>query len=131
MALGLLGNVAIRARSRAAARHRRRQPLVAIAAIYDAQGTAGSELERELLARVLDPGAPPEVRSAAAHVLRQRGGEGRGLGGSADRQAARQRTALPPASGATDHPAITQPARSRRSRRIQPGNGSISPLETV
>jgi len=76
MALGLLGNLGD---SRAADVLRRAiddaNPQIATAAIYDAQGTAGPELEQELLARVLDAGAPPEVRSAAAQVLRQRGGE--------------------------------------------------------
>lgn len=76
MALGLLGNLGD---SRAADVLRRAvddaNPQVATAAIYVAQASAGPELEHELLARVLDPGAPPEVRSAAAQVLRQRGGE--------------------------------------------------------
>jgi hypothetical protein len=76
MALGLLGNLGD---SRASEVLRRAiddaNPQVATAAIYNAGGSAGPELEQELLARVLDPGAPPEVRSAAAQVLRQRGGE--------------------------------------------------------
>src|SRR6185295_15874360 len=76
VALGLLGNLGD---SRAVDVLRRAiddaNPRVATAAIYDAQGSAGSELEEELLARVLDAGASPEVRNAAAQVLRQRGGE--------------------------------------------------------
>ena len=76
MALGLLGNLGD---PRAADVLRRAiddaNPAVATAAIYDAQGSVGSELEPQLLARILDPGAPREVRSAAAQVLRQRGGE--------------------------------------------------------
>jgi HEAT repeat protein len=76
MALGLLGSVGD---SRATDVLRRAiddvDPRVATAAIYDAQSTAGPELERQLLDRVLDAGAPTEVRNAAAQVLRQRGGE--------------------------------------------------------
>ncbi|HMG56232.1 MAG TPA: HEAT repeat domain-containing protein, partial [Kofleriaceae bacterium] len=76
VALGLLGNLGD---PRAAGALRRAiddaDPKIATAAIYDAQGSAGSQLEPQLLARILDPGAPPEVRSAAAQVLRQRGGE--------------------------------------------------------
>jgi HEAT repeat protein len=76
VALALLGNLGD---SRAVGVLRRAiddaDPEVATAAIYQAQGSAGSDLEQELLARVLDLDAPPEVRNAAAQVLRQRGGE--------------------------------------------------------
>jgi HEAT repeat protein len=76
MALGLLGNLGD---TRATDVLRRAiddaNPRIAAAAIFDAQASTGSEIEQQLLARVLDPDAALEVRSAAAQVLRQRGGE--------------------------------------------------------
>lgn len=76
MALGLLGNLGD---ARAGDVLRRAiddaNPQIAAAAIFDTQASSGSEIEQQLLARVLDPAAALEVRRAAAQVLRQRGGE--------------------------------------------------------